>query len=375
MDIHKSTESKRTTLSKIINDVSKGSPVSYGLYNLCGYLEKEGDISPSIPLGIPCGTNQIALVPLTDLGFMIINSSNRQFIQAYMRDLITTLLLTSSPEEVRLLVTEIDTVDLLWIENTPHLLCPRIVNRDQGRKSLLWLAEEVTRRRSTRSEDATPLVVAIFDSLDHIIRDPAYTDLLTLNYIAECGPSVGIYIIGILNDGYTEVLDKSICNIASVFIADAPKYANGDYLVSSITSRFEHERYGAYNGPWQLMASFNVKEGASYVADLWATPQANWDKSLLDFLNSHEPIKPTYSQITNPLLPLAVFIVIINNIGSISFLQRRLKLGYAPVAELIETMTYLGILGPDNGSKPREVLMSLEEAMTTIQKAISERFE
>lgn len=73
------------------------------------------------------------------------------------------------------------------------------------------------------------------------------------------------------------------------------------------------------------------------------------------------------------LLPLAAQLVIDKQFGSRAYLQRNLKIGYARAYRLIETMTYLGILGPDNGSKPREVLMSQEEAISTIQKAISKR--
>lgn len=73
------------------------------------------------------------------------------------------------------------------------------------------------------------------------------------------------------------------------------------------------------------------------------------------------------------LLPLAAQLVIDKQFGSTAYLQRNLKIGYARAYRLIETMTYLGILGPDNGSKPRKVLMSQEEAIPTIQKAISKR--
>lgn len=73
------------------------------------------------------------------------------------------------------------------------------------------------------------------------------------------------------------------------------------------------------------------------------------------------------------LLPLAAQLVIDKQFGSTAYLQRNLKIGYARAYRLMETMTYLGILGPFNGSKPREVLMSQEEAISTIQKAISKK--
>lgn len=339
------------------------------LHSLVSSMEWVEDQLPLIAFGSPADSLNSGVIPLEKAGSILISTPRREFTQECLQVLVTSVLLSSCPEEVRLLVAETDSTTLNWIEGVPHLLAPYMPGFSQQTKTLTWLAEEVLRRSRNNCPDNLPRIVALFNDLEGVTGS---LEQAAINTVLQAGPKVGIQLIGVLSN--KGEFDTPTRWLAQTFVAPAPAHANGNILVSSVAFGSGYQGVAAYNGPWHLMNMFRIGEAAPRIAEIWANVQKpEWDESLLTFLESKDPSPFFKSDLTDPLLPMAAQIVTTSKLGSTSGLQRRLKVGYARAGRLMDTMEKLGIVGPPDGSKPREVLMTPEEAQAAIDRAVAER--
>ncbi len=236
-------------------------------------------------------------------------------------------------------------------------------------KALMWLTEECRRREKEGRSGQEPRILAVFDRLENYWGLDMQKGLMSL---LSTGPAVGIHLMGVLADGNEGMLEVPLLWKAKTFIASAPVHANGNILVSSVAFD-KTRRSAAYNGPWHLMSMFRFGEDAPRIVDMWAKMQKpEWDESLLASLKSSEPCPLLSADLKDPLISLATQIVTATRNGSISHLQRKLKVGYMRASALMDTMRALCIVGPSNGSKPCEVLMTPEEAQAAVDAAIAE---
>lgn len=340
-----------------------------GLHSLISSMEQVEDQLPLIAFGSPADSLDSGIIPLEKAGSILVSTSRREFTQECLQDMVASILLTSRPDEVRLLVAETDSTTLNWIEGVPHLLAPRISGSPQHTKTLMWLAEEVLRRSRGDYPENLPRIVALFNDLEGVTGS---LEQRAINIVLQAGPKVGVQLIGILSN--KSEFDTPTRWLAQTFVAPAPAHANGSILVSSVAFGSGYQGVAAYNGPWHLMNMFRIGEAAPRIAKTWVKVQKpEWDESLLTFLESKDPFPLFKEDLTDLLLPVAAQIVTTSKSGSTSGLQRRLKVGYARAGRLMDTMEKLGIVGPPDGSKPRRVLMTPEEAQAAIDRAVAER--
>lgn len=340
-----------------------------GLKKFILWMNRTEGKMPLLAFGTPSESWGRQVLSLEEVRSILVSSHKREFVQEYLRDTISSILLTASPEEVRLLVAETDSMDLLWVEGVPHLLAPRISGPDRCTRALIWLMDETLHREKAGRSAQDPCILAVFDDL---WESGASKHREVLQTLLLKGPSVGIHLIGILSEDKGGMLDVPLRLLTDTFVAPAPALANGDMLVSAVALGLGHQGYAAYDGLWHLMKMLRIREAAPCIADMWAKAQKpKWDGSLLASLDG--PLPLFKSDLTDPLLPVAAQIVTTSKLGSTSGLQRRLKVGYARAGRLMDTMEKLGIVGPPDGSKPREVLMTPEEAQAAIDRAVAER--
>lgn len=310
-----------------------------------------------------------------------------------LNTLIASILFKATPDEVKFLMIDPKMVELATYNGIPHLVSPVVTDPRKAATSLRWAAREMERRyslfasvgvrditrynnliRTKNQEGAQPLpfMVVIIDELaDLMIVAPADVEDAICR-LAQMARAAGIHLV-------VATQRPSVDVITGLIKANIPSRIS--FAVSSqIDSRTILDMAGAEKllGKGDMLffpvgAPKPVRVQGAYLSDrevddlvryLKKQAEPVYDDKILVEPPAEEP-KP---EIEDELLPQAVLILIESGHASISMLQRRLHIGYARAARLIDIMEKRGIVGGYEGSKPRAILMTLEQYHQVFKK-------
>jgi len=317
-----------------------------------------------------------------------------------MNSIIISLLYKAGPEDVKLIMVDPKMVELGIYNGIPHLLIPVVTDPKKAAGSLQWAVTEMLRRYKmmsdmgvrdlesynsivTAEEDGQklPQVVIIIDELADLMMVAAKEVEDSICRIAQMGRAAGMHLIiatqrpsanvitGLMKANIPSRIAFSVASaMESRIILDtmgAEKLVGkGDMLYAPIGSGKPLRVQGCFvtDGEVESVAEY-VKE--NYVAD--------YNQAVLDEIEkkAQQTGKKTAS-VTDPdpsdeelegdeMLPAAVDVILETGQASVSMLQRRLKLGYARAARIVDEMEEKGIVGPFQGSKPRSILITKEQ--------------
>lgn len=303
-----------------------------------------------------------------------------------LNTLICSLLFKSGPEEVKLLLIDPKMVELTNYNGIPHLLSPVVTNPKKAAISLKWLVREMERRYELfaavgvrdigrynsvlRTGDPReerihlPLIVVVIDELADLMMVAPSDVEDSIVRLAQMARAAGIHLVIATQRPSVDVITGLIkANILSrisfavssqidsrtiLDIGGAEKLlGRGDLLYLAAGSSKPIRVQGAFlsDKDVEVLVDFLRKQ---------AVPE--FDEELFD-----GPEEEEESGSEDELFPRAVEIIVRTGHASISLLQRRLHIGYARAARLIDAMEKKGIVGGFEGSKPRTVLMSPEQ--------------
>ncbi len=303
--------------------------------------------------------------------------------------IITSILFRSSPEEVKLILIDPKVVELSIYNNIPHLVCPVVTDPKKAASALDWAVAEMTKRyklfaeRGVRDikgynkslqpgEKLMPQMVIIIDELaDLMMVSPGEVEdsICRLAQLARaCGmhlviatqrPSVNV-ITGIIKANIPTRIAFSVASqVDSRTMIDhggAEKLlGNGDMLF--VPNGMKSMRV---QGAW-----VSDEEVHAIVEYIKQSGEANYDPDMLEHMENAvrtDAEKEEVASEYDPRLPEAIDIVIDMGQASISMLQRRMRIGYAKAGRLIDEMAQRGIVSEADGAKPRQVLITREEA-------------
>ncbi len=345
---------------------------------------------------------------IAKLPHMLIAGTTGSGKSVCMNSIIISLLYKASPDEVKLIMIDPKMVELGIYNGIPHLLIPVVTDPKKAAGSLQWAVTEMMRRYKAMSDvgvrdlesynsivekqeggpQKLPQGVVIIDELADLMLVAAKEVEESICRIAQMGRAAGIHLIIATQRPSAEVITGLMkANIPSR-IAFAVSSAmesriildsqgaeklvgRGDMLYSPIGSGKPRRVQGCFvsDGEVEAVATF-VKENfnATYDEDI----MDEIEKKAAQTGNSKsapapEP-EPTAEEMDgDEMLPAAVDVILETGQASVSMLQRRLKLGYARAARIVDEMEERGIVGPFSGSKPRTILITKEqwEAMRT----------
>ena len=291
-----------------------------------------------------------------------------------INSIVISLLFQNTPAELRFLMIDPKMVELIPYNNIPHLLLPVITNKENSVKTLKWLVSEVGRRYNlfsekgvrnietfNKAEKASPLfyIVVIIDELADLMliaRDEIENSIMRLSQLAR---ATGIHLI-------LATQRPSVDVITGVIKANLPTRIS--FQVSSkVDSRTILDMNGAEKllgkGDMLFLSSTTyrpIRAQGSFVSDTEIEEVCNFLRSEAEpsyFLEILEEEKEKIvGEEKDPLFAEAVEIVFEKRLASISYLQRRLNIGFNRAARLIEEMEAEGIVGPYREGKPREIL-------------------
>ena len=317
-----------------------------------------------------------------------------------MNSIIISLLYKAGPDDVKLIMVDPKMVELGIYNGIPHLLIPVVTDPKKAAGSLQWAVTEMLRRYRmmsdmgvrdlesynsivTSEEDGQklPQVVIIIDELADLMMVAAKEVEDSICRIAQMGRAAGMHLIiatqrpsanvitGLMKANIpSRIALKVSSSLESRIILDAGGSAdklvgNGDMLFNPIgiskpirvqgTWVSDSERENVVNFVKQQSAA-EYSEDVINQIDKAAEEK---DKGKNGKSAGEESVPDDYDE----LLPQAVDIVLDLGQASVSMLQRRLKLGYSRAARLVDQMEELGVVGPFEGSKPRQLLMTRQE--------------
>ena len=347
-------------------------------------------------IGGSCIIGNIAKMP-----HMLIAGTTGSGKSVCMNSIIISLLYKASPEDVKLIMVDPKMVELANYNSSPHLMIPVVTDPKKAAGALQWAVTEMMRRYKTMSDagvrdlesynsiitadggDKVPQLIVIIDELADLMMVAAKEVEDSICRIAQMGRASGVHLVIATQrpsaDVITGLMKANIPSRIAFSVASAMEsriildtqgaeklVGKGDMLFAPIGNGKPLRVQGCFVTDGEVAAVTNyVKEHFS--ADYDQTVLADIEKKVQQAGKKTPPITtadpdPTEDELEgDELLPQAVDVVLETGQASVSMLQRRLKLGYARAARIVDEMEEKGIVGPFQGSKPRNILITKEQ--------------
>ncbi|MBE6920157.1 MAG: DNA translocase FtsK [Ruminococcaceae bacterium] len=346
-------------------------------------------------IGGTCIVGNIAKLP-----HMLIAGTTGSGKSVCMNSIIISLLYKASPEDVKLIMVDPKMVELGIYNGIPHLLIPVVTDPKKAAGSLQWAVTEMMRRYKAMSDAGVrdlesyngiveaegegqklPQVVVIIDELADLMLVAAKEVEESICRIAQMGRAAGIHLIIATQrpsaDVITGLMKANIPSRIAFAVASAMEsriildtqgaeklVGKGDMLFAPIGAGKPMRVQGCF------VSDPEVEAVTSFVKENFNT---DYDQSVMEEIerkavqagNGKATVsdpEPNQDELDgDEMLPAAVDVILETGQASVSMLQRRLKLGYARAARIVDEMEEKGIVGPFQGSKPRSILITKEQ--------------
>lgn len=379
-----------------------------------------GDVLPYVkggPLELAIGRDAEGKPVVADLAKMphlLIAGTTGSGKSVMINSIITTLLMRALPEDVRLIMVDPKRVELAGYNGLPHLYVPVVTEPKQAASALQWAVSEMERRLkvferlnvrkiSTYNEKQAagefehydnppqkmPYLVIIIDELSDLMMVAGKDVEASIVRIAQLGRAAGIHLIvatqrpssnvvtGLIKANITNRIAFNVATgIDSRVIIDqmgAEKLTGlGDMLFSKVD----------WGKPRRIQGCFVSDDEINEIVE-FVKSQSEPDYHE-EILSAVAPASMSMTggggivrtgvaepQDDDPLIWEAAHIVVESQLGSTSGLQRRLKVGYARAGRIMDMLEEKGVVGPPDGSKPREVLLD-EEGLAALESVDAE---
>ncbi len=353
----------------------------------------------SFAVGKDIGGNCI-IGNISRLPHMLIAGTTGSGKSVCMNSIIISLLYKAGPDDVKLIMVDPKMVELGIYNGIPHLLIPVVTDPKKAAGSLQWAVTEMMRRYKTMSDvgvrdlesyngmidnrqiDAKkiPQVVVIIDELADLMLVAAKEVEESICRIAQMGRAAGIHLVIATQrpsaNVITGLMKANIPSRIAFAVASAMEsriildtqgaeklVGKGDMLYAPIGSGKPKRVQGCF------VSDTEVEAVATYVKNNYST---NYDQNVMEEIErkvsqtgnkpASQEAEPTADELDgDEMLPAAVDVILETGQASVSMLQRRLKLGYARAARIVDEMEEKGIVGPFQGSKPRDILITKEQ--------------
>lgn len=355
-------------------------------------LETKEFAAAKSPLTFAIGKDiagKVVLADLEKMPHMLIAGQTGSGKSVCINGIILSMVYKSSPRDVRMILIDPKVVELSIFGSIPHLFCPVVTDPKKAAGALQWAVREMEQRYSRmgkinardiyrynalqqNEDDRWPRLVIIIDELADLMMVASKDVEESICRIAQLGRACGIHLV-------VATQRPSVDVITGLIKANIPSRIA--FAVSNATdSRVILDAGGAEKllGRGDMLfhangASKPTRAQGSFVSDEEV-------EAVMQFFNENSAAEPSYDENVmsefstdsivhgqgngkqdDELLPDAVRIVIENGNASISMIQRRLRVGYARAARLIDIMEQKKYVSASDGSKPRKVLIDAAE--------------
>jgi S-DNA-T family DNA segregation ATPase FtsK/SpoIIIE len=333
------------------------------------------------------------LINLGELPHLLIAGATGAGKSSCINALVASILMRTTPDEVRLILVDPKRVELGQYNGIPHLLTRVIVNPKKAADALQWGVREMDRRYDLLAEagvrdidgyhekwtaggleperfDRFPFIVVVVDELNDLMMVAGRAVEEAVVRIAQMARAVGIHLViatqrpsvdvitGVIKANIPSRLAFSVASQAdSRVILDmggAEKLVGlGDMIV--VTAR--DPKPERVQGAWVA-----EEEVRSLVAWTRRQQDARYEQAVLEQTEvAAEPADDEFEGEDPEIVRQAMDLVVRSQLGSTSMLQRKLRIGFARAGRVMDILERRGVVGPSEGSKARAVLLTIEE--------------
>lgn len=354
---------------------------------MCEALEKQEKLILGVTIGKDINGGAI-MGDIKKMPHLLIAGATGSGKSVLTNAFITSLLMRKSPDELKLILVDPKQVELQDYNGIPHLLTPVITDMTKVVNALKWCVNEMEMRYTKFAEAkvrdiggfnekmgyaAVPYIVVVIDEMADMMltadRNEAETAIVRL---AQKARATGIHLI-------LATQRPSVNVITGIIKANIPGRV-GMSVTSNTDSRVILDQVGAesllgngdllYKAPdktksERVQSPLVTQEEIGRVVNFIKSqaPEVSYAMSILENTAATGEGDNSLENLSDDdLFAQSVRVVVNYQKGSSSFLQRRLNIGFNRAARLLDEMEEAGVVGPPNGSKPREVLVSDADA-------------
>lgn len=340
-------------------------------------------------------TGKMVIADISRMPHLLIAGATGSGKSVCINTIITSMLYKSDPNEVKLLMIDPKVVELGVYNGIPHLLIPVVTDPKKAAGALNWAVQEMVDRYKVfadnnvrdlkgynqvmvkKGEQPLPQVVIIIDELADLMMVAPNDVEDAICRLAQMARAAGMHLI-------IATQRPSVDVITGVIKANIPSRIS--FAVSSqVDSRTILDMAGAEKllgrgdmlfypvgavKPVRMQGAFiSDKEVENVVGFIKKKTEADYSEDIIEQIDQESTYRDDEEQENDELLPQAIELVVDIGQASVSMLQRRLRVGYARAARLIDQMEARGIVGGFEGSKPRQVLINKQQYQEMIMKS------
>ena len=392
-------------------EVANGQKADVGLREILEIAMEENS-ERMVPVCIGKDTTGRPVIDdLTSMPHCLIAGQTGSGKSVFINSFLINLLLTKTPDELKLILIDPKIVELKPYADLPHLLCPIVTGANKAPPVLQWLVDEMQTRynrladvkvkniaeynelekeevfellrekHSTQEAEAAaqklPYIVLVIDELADLMMESTKEVEQHITRLTQKSRAVGIHLIVATQrpsvDVITGLIKSNMPSRISFKVSQkndsrtildengADKLVgNGDMLYKSLGASKLRRTQGAY---------LSEKEIQRVIDHVVQQGKAEFNEALTKCSIEGLPDDNTGDK----LYEQAVEMVLTKQRGSTTFLQRQLGIGYTRASRLIEAMEEQGLVGPHVGSKQRDVYYTFEQYQDLVQKAMDDK--
>ena len=334
---------------------------------------------------------------ITKMPHLLIAGATNSGKSVCLNTIIVSLMYQNNPDNLRFIMVDPKRVELTAYKNTPYLLTPVITDVNKTVNALKWCLNEMDRRYDILSKVGTkniqnynkmskmkmPYIIFVIDELaDLMVTAPKEIEASVIR-LAQMARAVGIHLIlatqrpsvdvitGLIKANMPARIAFSVASgIDSRTILDSlgaeKLLGQGDMLFQNAEISKPVRLQGAFLGEKEIrrIIKYTIKKAGKikYLENITERQKVQGNSGIgLDGTKGDE----------DELMLEAKELIISTKKASATFLQRKLRIGYARAASILDGLEEAGVIGPSRGSKPREILISKEEFEAVNNQAVS----
>ncbi len=333
-------------------------------------------------------TGETVVADIAKMPHLLVAGATGSGKSVCINNLILSLLYKATPDEVKLLLIDPKVVEMGIYNGIPHLLIPVVTDPKKAAGALNWAVQEMVNRyklfaekgvrdikgynllmEESGEQDKMPQVVIIIDELADLMMVAPNEVEDAICRLAQMARAAGMHLV-------VATQRPSVDVITGVIKANIPSRI-AFKVTSQVDSRTILDMAGAEKllgkgdmlfypvgkpKPIRVQGAYHTDKDIENVVEFIKNQgNAEYDDSIIEKINSEGEIPQESSDECDELLPQAIELVVDAGQASVSFIQRKFKVGYARAARIVDQMEERGIVGRAEGSKPRQVLITKQQ--------------